>query len=128
MKLLKFEEKVSNTHYQQKTIKSLLNAFNKDSSVFRNIKTTINTTTSSSNVITLLTPSTPSAPNSKCLQNRIDDASKSLNVVVNNDDTINRYNCLGCNRTYNDPEKLKRHVNNTHKKEKKFECNVCNKK
>ena len=151
MKLLKFEEKINNkAHYQQKTIKSLLNTYNnsnsnssnsnsyKDSNIFRNIKTTINA--NCSNLITVVaTPKTEATSittsvvtnpisNNKCLKSLMNDSNKNLSVLVNSQEDLNKYNCTHCNRSYNDKEKLKRHINNTHKKEKKFECNICHKK
>ncbi len=153
MKLLKGE--INNkTQIQQKTIKSLLNTLNnnsantnttttnnnnyyyKDSNIFRNIKTTINT--NCNNLITVVSP-TSTIPttstgifnnnNSKFIKNStIDATNKNLSILLNNEKHFNDYNCTSCNRSYNDKEKLKRHINNTHKKEKKFECNFCYKK
>ena len=139
-KLSNFEDKIYNkTLYQQKTIKSLLDAINtkptttasKDANVFRNIKTTINS--SSSNLIALLStrPTVSTATSNvtnKSLNSIIEDTNKSINIFVNNEESKTGYNCTSCNRSYNDNEKLKRHINNTHKKEKKFECNLCSKK
>ena len=157
MKLLKDEEKINNNsktqQIQQKTIKSLLNTFSnnsattntnnnnyyyKDSNIFRNIKTTINT--NCNNLITVVSPTTTSTTttvpttstsvfnNSKYIKNSIDTSNNSLSILLNNEKNFNDYNCTSCNRSYNDKEKLKRHINNTHKKEKKFECNFCYKK
>ncbi len=38
---------------------------------------------------------------------------------------VSRYCCCHCQRVYNDEVKLRRHINNTHNKVKKFECSVC---
>jgi uncharacterized Zn-finger protein len=42
--------------------------------------------------------------------------------------TSQHYSCSKCHRVYADEEKLKRHVNNTHNKVKKFECSICSKR
>lgn len=65
-------------------------------------------------------------PSSTGISNVIN--SSTANLIVSNNDNSNRYNCINCNRIYNNEEKLKRHINNTHKKEKKFECNICSKR
>ena len=123
-------DKISNSYHQQKTIKSLLSAFSKEPNVFRNIKTTTSLMSTGGGTIKSMLAS--SSTNSQCLQSFIDNSNNNnSNGLVMTSGMMNedkRYECSNCNRCYNDAEKLKRHVNNTHKKEKKFECNMCEKK
>jgi uncharacterized Zn-finger protein len=50
------------------------------------------------------------------------------NKMTSKNLTGQHHACFKCHRVYADAEKLKRHVNNTHNKLKRFECTICDKR